>query len=254
MNSVKLFMSLVFAAALIGCASAANTADKETRVSKQVAITDLLQSDIRSDEDKARDAGRKPAEVLAFLGIEPGMQVLDVIAASGYYTEALAMTVGQDGLVYAQNPDFVLRMREGYNDKALSARLSNNRLANVVRLDTELTDLQLTANSLDAAFTALNLHDVYNRSPEAAVDMLSNIKSLLKPGGIMGVVDHNGDPSQDNAKLHRMTQSQAIEVAEKAGFIVESSDVLANPNDDKSQNVFASRGATDRFVLKLTKP
>ncbi|MDG1444075.1 MAG: methyltransferase domain-containing protein [Pseudomonadales bacterium] len=145
-------------------------------------------------------------------------------------------------------------MREGYNVKALSARLSNNRLANVVRLDTELTDLQLTANSLDAAFTALNLHDVYNRSPEAAVDMLSNIKSLLKPGGIMGVVDHNGDPSQDNAKLHRMTQSQAIEVAEKAGFIVESSDVLANPNDDKSQNVFASRGATDRFVLKLTKP
>jgi predicted methyltransferase len=254
MNSVKLFMSLVFAAALIGCASADNTADKETSVSKQVAITDLLQSDIRSDEDKARDAGRKPAEVLAFLGIEPGMQVLDVIAASGYYTEALAMTVGQDGLVYAQNPDFVLRMREGYNDKALSARLSNNRLANVVRLDTELTDLQLTANSLDAAFTALNLHDVYNRSPEAAVDMLSNIKSLLKPGGIMGVVDHNGDPSQDNAKLHRMTQSQAIEVAEKAGFIVESSDVLANPNDDKSQNVFASRGATDRFVLKLTKP
>ncbi|MDG1203947.1 MAG: methyltransferase domain-containing protein, partial [Pseudomonadales bacterium] len=193
-------------------------------------------------------------KVLAFLGIEPGMQVLDVIAASGYCTEALAMTVGQDGPVYAQNADFVLRMREGYNVKALSARLSNNRLANVVRLDTELTDLQLTANSLDAAFTALNLHDVYNRSPEAAVDMLSNIKSLLKPGGIMGVVDHNGDPSQDNAKLHRMTQSQAIEVAEKAGFIVESSDVLANPNDDKSQNVFASRGATDRFVLKLTKP
>jgi len=84
--------------------------------------------------------------------------------------------------------------------------------------------------------------------------MLMNIKSLLKPGGIMGVIDHNGDVTQDNNKLHRMTQSQAVEVAKKAGFIVESSDLLVNPNDDRGQNVFANRGKTDRFVLKLTKP
>ena len=138
------------------------------------------------------------------------MQVLDVIPASGYYTEVLSLAVGQSGRVYAQNPDFVLRMRDGYNDKAMSARLENNRLGNVVRLDTELEDRKLTENSLDAAFTALNLHDVYNRSPEAAVDMLMNIKSLLKPGGIMGVIDHNGDVTQDNNKLHCMTQSQAV--------------------------------------------
>ena len=258
MNSLKLFMILVLGALVIGCHSTDNTndraVDKIAAESKQAAIGVLLGSSSRLDEDKARDVGRKPAEVLVFLGIEQGMQVLDVIAASGYYTEVLSLAVGQSGRVYAQNPDFVLRMRDGSNDKAMSARLENNRLGNVVRLDTELEDLKLTENSLDAAFTALNLHDVYNRSPEAAVDMLMNIKSLLKPGGIMGVIDHNGDATQDNNKLHRMTQSQAVEVAKKAGFIVESSDLLVNPNDDRSQNVFANRGKTDRFVLKLTKP
>jgi len=258
MNSLKLLMILVLGALVVGCNSTDNTndraVDKIAAESKQAAIGVLLGSSSRLDEDKARDVGRKPAEVLVFLGIEQGMQVLDVIPASGYYTEVLSLAVGQSGRVYAQNPDFVLRMRDGYNDKAMSARLENNRLGNVVRLDTELEDRKLTENSLDAAFTALNLHDVYNRSPEAAVDMLMNIKSFLKPGGIMGVIDHNGDVTQDNNKLHRMTQSQAVEVAKKAGFIVESSDLLVNPNDDRSQNVFANRGQTDRFVLKLTKP
>ena len=66
--------------------------------------TRLATSD-RLAEDKARDVGRRPAEVLAFLGIEPGMTVMDVIASGGYYSEVLAEAVGPDGLVYAQNID-----------------------------------------------------------------------------------------------------------------------------------------------------
>lgn len=254
MNSLKLFMVLSLATIMVGCTSTDKTANKLANESSQAALGDILQAGNRSDEDKARDAGRKPADVVAFLGVKEGMKVLDVIAASGYYTEVLSVAVGESGTVFAQNPDFLLRMRDGYNDKALSARLADDRLPNVVRLDVEMDNLGIEKNSLDAAFTALNLHDVYNRSSEAAIGMLVNIKSLLKSGGVMGVIDHNGDEGNDNAKLHRMTQAQAIEVAEKAGFIVESSDVLANPNDDRSQNVFTNRGATDRFVLKLRKP
>ena len=210
----------------------------------------------RPDADIARDAGRKPNEVLAFLGVQPGMTALDVIAAGGYYTEVLAHAVGLEGRVYAQNPAVVLRMRNGANDQQLNRRLLGNRLPNVRRLDRELSDLGLVADSVDVAVTALNFHDVYNRDPKQAAAMLAIIKGLLKPGGVLGIIDHNGNAGADNAALHRMHVQDAITLAETAGFTVENSDILANPDDDRSQGPFTPglRGFTDRFLLKLTKP
>ncbi|NIN58457.1 MAG: hypothetical protein GTN56_01265, partial [Xanthomonadales bacterium] len=67
----------------------------------------------RSEADRARDAGRRPAEVVAFLGIEDGMTVLDVFSAGGWYAEVLAHAVGPAGTVYAQNTAFLLSMRDG---------------------------------------------------------------------------------------------------------------------------------------------
>jgi len=219
-------------------------------------LSKALMSGDRADTDRQRDAGRKPAEVIEFIGIEEGMSVIDIIAAGGYYTEVLSLAVGETGTVYSQNPDFILKMRDGVNDKALTNRLANDRLPNVVRLDRALTDLGIQPGSLDAAFTALNLHDLYNRSPDTAHGMLVGIKALLKPGGIFGIIDHNGNADQDNASLHRMQLAQALTAATKAGFIVQTSNILANPNDDRTKGVFSPglRGNTDRFVLKLTKP
>lgn len=219
-------------------------------------LSDALMSGDRADADKQRDAGRKPADVINFLGITEGMSVIDIIAATGYYTEVLSVAVGETGTVYAQNPDFILKMREGANDKAMAKRLTGDRLSNVVRLDREMTDLGIQPGSLDAAFTALNLHDLYNRSPDTAHGMLMGIKSLLKSGGVFGIIDHNGNADQDNASLHRMQLAQALSVATKAGFIVQTSDILANPKDDRTKGVFTPglRGNTDRFVLKLIKP
>ncbi len=93
--------------------------------------------DNRSEEDRARDAGRKPFEVVAFIGIEPGMNVLDVMAASGWYTEVLSVAVGPEGHVTAQNTAGSLQRREGANEKAITARLADNRLPNVSRLNKE---------------------------------------------------------------------------------------------------------------------
>ena len=212
----------------------------------------------RSEADKARDAGRQPAAVIEFLGIESGMKVMDLIAASGYYTEVLSEAVGPEGHVYAQNPAFVLKFREGANDKAMTARLAGNRLPNVERLDREIDDLGLAPNSLDAVITALNFHDVYNGSgPEAANAMLVAVRNVLRPGGVLGLIDHAGNLGADNEKLHRIEESKAVAAAEKAGFIVEAtSDVLRHPEDDRTRFVFAEgmRGATDRFVLRLRKP
>ena len=108
----------------------------------------------RSEVDLARDVGRKPFEVLAFLGVEPGMTVLDVMASSGYYTEVLASAVGHNGLVYAQNPAVSLRFYSGRNDLALNQRLFGRRLPNVRRLDREFDDLGLVTGTIDAAITA----------------------------------------------------------------------------------------------------
>jgi len=86
--------------------------------------------------------------------------------------------------------------------------------------------------------------------------MLLAIKSVLKPGGIFGIIDHNGAEGADNAKLHRIPEATVVAAATAAGFKVESSDVLANQEDDLTQVVFAPslRGHTDRFLLKLTRP
>lgn len=221
------------------------------------ALRAALNDPSRSAADKERDAGRKPADVVTFLGIQPGMTVMDVIAAGGWYTEVLSVAVGEDGTVYAQNPAVVLQFRDGANDKALTERLAGDRLPNVKRWDREFSDMGLAPGSLDAAITALNFHDVYNNGAEAALGMLQVLKGLLKPGGVLGIIDHAGDAGADNASLHRIEKSKVIEAAEQAGFeVAGDSDLLANPGDDHTGNVFAPdlRGKTDRFLLKLRKP
>ena len=221
-------------------------------------LVGALASEGRPSEDRARDAGRKPVDVVAFFGIGPGMRVIDLIASGGYYSEVLAAAVGPSGVVYAQNPLFVLKMRDGANDKALTARLARDRLANVKRLDLDLADLELEPASLDAAVTALNFHDVYNGPGlEAATGFLAAVYALLKPGGVLGLIDHSGNADADNAALHRIEEKLVDAAAESVGFEIEAkSDVLRNADDDRSKSVFAPgmRGHTDRFVMRLRKP
>jgi predicted methyltransferase len=218
----------------------------------------MLASESRAEADRARDAGRKPADIVEFLGIEPSMQVMDVIAAGGYYTEVLSLAVGADGRVVAQNPPGILQIRDGAFEKQITARLADNRLSNVSRMDVNLGEMSVDAGTFDAAITALNFHDIYNRNgPEAALGALQTIYNALKPGGVFGIIDHAGVAEADNVALHRIEKALAIETAITAGFVVEAeSDLLANAADDHTQGVFAEgiRGNTDRFVLKLRKP
>ena len=230
----------------------------EPKAEAPADLSILLANSSRSAEDRARDAGRKPAAVIEFLGIKPGMRVLDVIAAGGWYTEVLALTVGPDGHVVAQNPQVILEMRDGANEKALSARLAGNRLPNVSRMNSGFENIGSVAGTFDAAITAMNFHDIYNsRGPEAALSTLQAIYTALKPGGIFAIIDHVGVAGADNAALHRIEKSLAIETAKSAGFVVEGdANILASTSDDHTQGVFAEgiRGNTDRFLLKFVKP
>ena len=226
-----------------------------TNATPKTSVVVALMDESRPTEDKARDGGRKPAEVMTFLGVEPGMTVIDVIAASGYYTEVLSRTVGTGGKVYAQNPAAVLKFREGANDKALGQRL---RLPNVIRWDRETTALGIAPGSIDLAMTALNFHDIYNSAgKEAAVGFAKHIFDVLKPGAVFGVIDHEGAATADNQSLHRMQGGLALEALLEAGFSIEStSNTLRNSEDDLSKMVFdpSMRGKTDRFLIKAVKP
>ncbi len=224
------------------------------------ALLRTLSGPDREVTDFARDAARKPVEVLEFLGLRPGMTVLDLYAAGGYYTFILSKAVGENGTVYAQNTPRGLRFVENRQNitqgEALNAKIENGGLTNVTQIIRPLRDIGLTENSLDLVIVAQTLHDYYNPNPERALEMLLQLKALLKPGAVIGITDHVGVAGRDNRDLHRMEIQQAIALAEQAGFAVEFSDLLRVAGDDHSRSIFDPRlnRSTDRFLLKLTKP
>ncbi len=210
----------------------------------------------RTDEDRARDTDRKPDEVLAFLGIEPGMAVVDLMAGRGYYTEILCGAVGESGKVYLQNNEFV---RKRFADAASAALIDKLGVERCVRLDRELEDLGLPDDSLDAAIMVLFYHDTYWQKVDRP-KMNAGILRALKPGGVFGVVDHHaeaGSKDRDVKSIHRVDASIVKQELVDAGFVLEAeSDLLSHPEDDRTKNVFdpSIRGKTDRFIYRFRKP
>ena len=207
----------------------------------------------RPAANKTRDAARKPIESVQFFGIKTGDDVIDMVAAAGWFTEVLSAAVGPSGKVYSQNPVFLVQPDE---------KQLHDRLGNVQGVHVPLNQTNL-AGSLDAAVTAQNLHDVYNGYGDQAggeapaVEFLKAIYAVLKPGGTLGLIDHIGIAGQDNAVLHRMLPQQARDALTKAGFTIEAeSTILANPADDHTKGVFdpAIMGHTDQFMFRARKP
>ena len=256
----RLFIVIVaLAATLTACSSMQS--DSSSAPAKSAGggnLATALASADRPAADKARDADRKPAELMEFFGVKPGMTTVDIIALGGYVTEVLSVAVGPNGKVYAQNPPVALQLREGLYAKEITDRLAGNRLPNVVRVDGDLpASSQIAPGSVDVAITMMNYHDVRNRSPEVAVGFLKAVNTMLKPGGVLGVTDHVGNDGADNAALHRIPKHFLIEDAKAAGFTIDGeSDVLKHTADDHTKLVFdpTLRGKTDQFVVRLRKP
>ena len=198
---------------------------------------DVLSAPGRTDDERARDAGSKPLEVYAFWGIEPGMTVVDFIPGGGYNTVLLAHLVGEAGKVYA-GPT---------RNDALANRLAANPLPNVMQGG--LGDVP--AGSADVIITVRNMHDLGDRAGAA----LAAAMTALKPGGVFGVVDARTNKDGYDESTHRINQQMVIEMVTAAGFeFVESSEMLANPNDDfGTWEGSTGRTNTDRMVLKFRK-
>lgn len=250
----KAFLRAMAAAALLLVCANSSALDPQ-------ALRDSLGGSDRDIADRLRDDARKPVEVLSFLGLQAGMTALDVYAAGGYYTFILSRAVGDNGKVYAQNSPRALRYDEDRTDMtqgdALAGKIDKGNLTNVTRIDKALSDTDLPDDTIDFILVSQILHDYYNGSPARAHGMLRELYRLLKPGGIVGIIDHTGVAGNDNQRLHRMLKAQAVEAVTRAGFIVEAdSDLLANLNDNPRRSIFdplLNRG-TDQFLLRLRKP
>lgn len=216
----------------------------------------------RLPDDTALDAGRKPAELLAFLDLKPGMRAAELIAGFGYTTELMARAVGPEGKVYAQNNRFV---REKFLEPAWTERLALPQMANVQRLDTELdAPFPADVRELDMVTMVLFYHDTYWQGVDRKA-MNAAVFAALRPGGSFVVIDHSareGDGATAVQTLHRVEESLVRREIEAAGFrLVETAEFLRNPADTRDWNASpraaqeaGKRGESDRFALRFVKP
>ena len=210
----------------------------------------------RTAADRERDARDKPAEVMAFAGVKPGMVVADIFSAGGYYTELLAGVVGPSGKVLAiNNVPYA-----GFAKEGIAARYKDGRLKNVEQRLVEASYMDIAPKSVDLAVIVMAYHDTYwidekEGWPEINVDgFLASIKRMLKPGGKLLIVDHNaaaGTGKEVASKLHRLNEDWSKKSLIAHGFVFEKSyDGLRNPNDQLDKMVYdpAVKGKTDRYV------
>ena len=217
----------------------------------------------RPQRDRGRDARDKPVEVLAFLGLEPGMRVLDMNAASGWYAEILSRAVGPQGHVIAHNHPGASAM---LGPEALQARYRDQRLPNVETVLLKHDELRFPPATLDFVLMSMTYHDTYwsgagvDWGPVDQLALLRGLHEALRPGGIIGVIDHvakGADPARTAVALHRIDPAIVRRDFQRAGFVLEAqSDVLRNTGDDHLRQVFDPdiQGRTDRFVLRFVKP
>lgn len=244
--------NLVFALIMLGFSAAGIAADSGV-------IEQAVAHSARPDEDSARDENRKPAEVLAFFGIEPGMKVLDIFAGGGYYAEILNYVVGAEGSVTLYNNGGW----DGFIGTDVEDRLENNRLANVESVVAEANETDFMPASFDAAIFILGFHDLYYAEESwpaiDASDFLAAIYDSIKPGGVLGIVDHaasSGVSTEVANTLHRIDPGIIRRDMVQAGFVFEAeSDILRNSDDTLNLPMSdpSVRGNTDRVVYLFRK-
>lgn len=217
----------------------------------------------RTAADLKRDALDHPAEILRLAGIKPGMQVADVLAGDGYYSELLGYLVGPKGKVLMINNAAF----DHWSEPDLPARLASGRLPNVEHQTLDLDHMNLKPESLDAVLLIKVYHDLYwvadasepiwpKIDPRGVLDQLVR---ALKPGGVLLVVDHSakaGRGSADASALHRIEEAYAIQDFEIRGLkLIATSNILRRADDARDQITYKGPmlGKTDRFVVVFRK-
>lgn len=234
----------------------------EEQAGGHAAIQSALAEPARPAADIQRDTNRKPDEVLSFFGVEPGMRVLEVFSGGGYYTQILDSIVGPEGRVLAHN-------NAGYMNfigPQFEARFEGDGLANTDRILAEANDIALEPGSLDTTLMVLTYHDFlfgaesFNWPDVDESAFLDHLCTAMKPGAVLGVVDHVADPGGDAKdiafRIHRIDPDRVkADITASCFDFVEESDCLHNPDDDHTTSATQGplQGHTDRFVFKFVR-
>jgi predicted methyltransferase len=223
-------------------------------------VTAAIADKSRPEADVKRDAARKPAEMLEFAGVKPGMTVVDLIPGGGYFSRIFSKAVGPQGTVYAVGgpPRPPQDPAKPPPTPAQDTIAADPNYANVKSIHQPLQSIAIPTKA-DVVWTSQNYHDV-NNVPN--VDMLAFNKAIydaLKPGGVYVVLDHVGNPGDPNVTktVHRIDPATVKQEVTAAGFKFEGeSAVLKNPADDHTKNVHDgfTQGQTDQFIYKFRKP
>ena len=249
--------------------------------STQEVLTSAVQSDSRSEQASARDQYRHPVETLAFFGFEPSMTVVEIWPGGGWYSDILAPALKGEGTYYAahfpadSDVKYYLRSLEGFKEK-----IANDSNYSEVKLSEFYPGTHHSIapeGSADMVLTFRNLHNWYmQKDQQGVVDAFRAFYAALKPGGVLGIVDHRLPEARDAAKAKRsgyVKESWVIELAQQAGFeLAAKSEVNANPKDfadhpkgvwtlpprlalgDEDRAKYEAIGESDRMTLKFIKP
>jgi predicted methyltransferase len=215
----------------------------------------------RPDADRQRDANRKPAETLAFIGVHPGEKIGELLPGGGYFTRILSKAVGPKGRVFALVPQRPANAPADMPDMAARIKVVTDdaNYSNVTLVQQPLPSLA-APEPVDMVFTADNYHDLHNIPGLDMAQFNKLALNSLKPGGLYAVIDHSaetGSGVRDTSTLHRIDVDAVKSEVTAAGFeFVGSSNLLANAADPRTAKVFdpAIRGKTDQFILKFRKP
>jgi predicted methyltransferase len=240
-------------------------------------LKEVIAGDHRSEKNKARDKYRNPFETLTFFGIRPDMTAVEIYPGRGWYTEILAPYLKDSGTLFAAehpgDPSYAALQR--------SLDAFDQKIQDAPELYGEVKRTKLTKEghiappgSADLVVTFRNVHSLMGSGTEQ--EAFAAMFKALKPGGVLGVVQHRGDPNvkQDpKAGLGYVNEDYVIELAEKAGFdLAEKAEINGNPKDtkdhpknvwtlppslrlgDEDREKYLAIGESDRMTLKFVKP
>jgi predicted methyltransferase len=211
--------------------------------------------------DQADDAARKPAEVLAFAALRPGDTVLEMEGGRGWFSYIISKAIGPTGKLIVQYP-----AEFAYGDAAYKTRVDGGQLPNATITKSHFDQLAAADASVDKVLWILGPHEVWyvpnnTQGLGDPTKAFADIARVLKPGGEFIAMDHAavaGTPAKTSAQtLHRIDPQHVLDAAKAAGLVyVDKSDVLANPDDDRTKSPFSPdlRRHTDQFLFRFSKP
>ncbi|MGN6597339.1 class I SAM-dependent methyltransferase [Sphingopyxis terrae] len=238
------------------------------------AIAAAVAAPTRTPANVARDAARHPTETLAFFGVKPGDTVVELWPGGGWYTEILApLTQSGGGTLYAAAP-----WERGLNTirKWQEAKPDAYGAVKLAEFPATGAGPKVPDGSADVVLTFRNVHNWRFGGMDKTAEAFQQIYAMLKPGGVLGVVDHRLPEAMDSAleeKSGYMKRSSVVAFAEAAGFkLTGESEVNANPRDthdyekgvwslpptltnkDVDREKYVAIGESDRMTLKFVKP